>query len=76
MANGDAAAGKGWDVVPASDDVRVGYDEINYTRDLVANEQDRALAAEALKLDAAKVQIADTENPAWPNGTIWLKPLA
>ena len=75
MANGDAADAKGWDVVPETDDVKVGFDEINYTRDLVAAEQDRAVAAEALKFDAAKVIITPT-TPAVVNGAIWLKPLS
>jgi len=75
MANGDAAAAKGWETVPESDDVKVGYDEINYSRDLVALEQDRALTAEALKFDAAKVIITPT-TPTVVNGAIWLKPLS
>jgi hypothetical protein len=40
MANGDAAAAAGMDVVPATADRRQGYDEINKTRDYLA---DRAL---------------------------------
>lgn len=35
MANGDTAAAAGMDVVPAAADARLGYDEINKTRDYV-----------------------------------------
>lgn len=37
MANGDAAAAAGYDTVPGTADRRQGYDEINKTRDYVAN---------------------------------------
>lgn len=37
MANGDAAAAVGMDVVPDISDLRKGYDEINKTRDYIAN---------------------------------------
>jgi hypothetical protein len=74
MANGDAAGAKGWDVVPSTDDVKVGYDEINYTRDLVAAEQDARVAADALKFDASKV-IISTSTPPVVNGALWIKPL-
>lgn len=40
MANGDAAALKGMDVVSGTADRRLGYDEINKTRDYVAAEID------------------------------------
>lgn len=36
MANGDAAAAAGMDVVPGTADRRLGYDEINKTRDYIA----------------------------------------
>lgn len=36
MANGDAAAAAGMDVVPGTADRRQGYDEINKTRDYIA----------------------------------------
>lgn len=35
MANGDAAAAAGMDVVPSTAQVRLGYDEINKTRDYI-----------------------------------------
>lgn len=76
MANGDAASAHGWTVVPSSDDVRIGYDDINYAMDRTADEVDRATAAEALKLDASVIQISTTESPGWPNGTVWLRPLS
>ena len=37
MANGDAAAAVGFDIVLATDDVREGYSEINKSRDYLAN---------------------------------------
>ncbi|RZU64611.1 hypothetical protein EV379_0914 [Microterricola gilva] len=37
MANGDAAAAAGMDVVPGASDRRQGYDEINKTRDYIAD---------------------------------------
>lgn len=37
MANGDAAAAAGMDIVPGTAPVRNGYDEINKSRDYVAN---------------------------------------
>lgn len=76
MANGDAAAAQGWTVVPSTDDVKVGYDDINYAMDRTADEVERATAAEALKLDAAVIQIATTEDSGWANGTVWLKPVS
>lgn len=72
MANGDAAGAKGWDVVPATDDLKVGYDEINYSRDLVAAEQDARVAADALKLNASKIIISST-TPAVTNGALLFK---
>lgn len=72
MANGDDAAAQGWDTVANTDDVKVGYDEINYTLDKVAQEKVRALAAEALKLDASKI-IISTSTPAVVNGALLFK---
>lgn len=37
MANGDAAAALGFDLVLATDDVREGYSEYNKSRDYLAN---------------------------------------
>lgn len=37
MANGDAALAAGMDVVPGTDDIRLSYDEINKTRDYIAD---------------------------------------
>lgn len=39
MANGDAAAAAGMDVVPGTSDLRQGYDEINKSRDYAAAHQ-------------------------------------
>lgn len=38
MANGDAAAAAGMDIVLETDDRRMGYDEINKTRDYIAEQ--------------------------------------
>ena len=45
MANGDAAAIDGMDLVAATDDRRQGYDEINKTRDYIAGRIPRSDAA-------------------------------
>src|SRR5690606_23793059 len=37
MANGDAAAAAGMDVLTGNEDRRLGYDEINKTRDYIAD---------------------------------------
>jgi hypothetical protein len=74
MANGDAAAAKGLHTVEATDDVKVGYDDINIRGDELAAEIDARTAADALKFDAAKV-IISTSTPTVVNGAIWLKPL-
>lgn len=39
MANGDAAAAVGMDVAAGTEDIRLGYDEDNKTRDYIANHQ-------------------------------------
>ncbi|SEF13814.1 hypothetical protein [Jiangella alba] len=39
MANGDTAASVGMDVVPGSADINNGFDEINKTRDYLANDK-------------------------------------
>jgi len=38
MANGDAAAALGFDIVAPTDDVREGYSEINKSRDYIAED--------------------------------------
>ena len=48
MANGDAAAAAGYDVVSQLADKRLGYDEINKTRDYLANLKTGGVAASAL----------------------------
>ena len=75
MANGDLAAAQGWTTFPNTQEHSEGHDNDNYVLDRVAEEKVARVAADALKLDASRIQIADTENPAWPNGTIWLRPL-
>lgn len=75
MATGDKAAAKGLRVVPATKDLRLGYDDINARGDELADEIDARTAADNLKLDKAKVIIADTE-PSYVAGGIWLKPLS
>jgi hypothetical protein len=74
MANGDAAAAKGLHTVEASDDVRIGYDDINIRGDELAAEIDARAAGDALAFPAENV-IISTSTPAVVNGAIWLKPL-
>lgn len=74
MANGDAAAAKGLHTVEATDDVKVGYDDINIRGDELAAEIDARTAGDALAFPADKV-IISTATPAVVNGGIWLKPL-
>lgn len=74
MANGDAAAAKGWTTFPSTQAHSLGYDDINYALDKVAAEQDARVAADALKLDASKIVIS-TSTPPVVNGQIWIKPL-
>lgn len=74
MANGDKAAAKGWIVVEETDDVKVGFDDINYAMDRTADEVDRAMLAEAGKLDANKL-IISTSTPPVVNGAIWARPI-
>ena len=71
MANGDAAAAKGMDTVAGTDDRRMGYDEDNKTRDYIAAEIDNRVAADALKLDASKIKIQNTD-PGGADGTVWI----
>jgi len=74
VANGDKAAAKGWDVVAETDDHAVGFDDINYTRDLVADEVDARIAGDAAAFPASKV-IISTATPPVVNGALWVKPL-
>lgn len=74
MATGDAAAAKGLRVVPNTEDLKQGYDAINERGDELAAEMDARAAADALKLNAAKLIISDTE-PTYVAGGVWLKPL-
>lgn len=60
MATGDAAAAKGLRVVPASQDIKQGYDAINQRGDELAEEMDARASADALKLDAALVKVQAT----------------
>lgn len=88
MAIGDAAAAKGLEVVPSTQDLKQGYARINQKGDELAAEMtaraaaDTAesvarIAADALKLDAAKVivQAATPANIAGSgySGRIWVK---
>lgn len=63
MANGDAAAAAGYDTVPGTADRRLGYDEINKTRDYVANlKTGLAIPAERVSsgvLDPARIPNLD-----------------
>lgn len=58
MANGDAAALKGMAVVSGTADRRLGYDEINKSRDYIAAEIDARVAADAGKAAASHTHAA------------------
>jgi hypothetical protein len=82
MAIGDAAAAAGLEVVPATQDIRLGYARINQKGDeLAAEKTARAALASVVAAKVAKADmIAQTETP--PNiagtgfsGRIWLKPV-
>lgn len=74
MANGDAAAAKGLHVVEQTDDVKIGYDDINIRGDELAAEIDARIAGDANAFPSSKVFITAT-TPAVVNGAIWFKPL-
>ncbi|SMQ73454.1 tail fiber protein [Agreia sp. VKM Ac-1783] len=50
MANGDAAAAKGIAVVPASKDLKLGYDDINRALDLIAGLMDSVASVQTAAL--------------------------
>lgn len=72
MATGDAAAAKGLNVVPASKDLKLGYDDINLRGDELAAEIDARAAADALKLDLSKLKVQQTDPGAVADGTVWV----
>lgn len=74
MANGDAAAAKGLHTIPATKDLKIGYDDINRTQDELAAEIDARTAGVAASFPASKI-IISTTTPAVVNGAIWLKPV-
>lgn len=65
MANGDIAAGAGMPIVAATGKVRLGYDEINLSRDLIAT-----YAARSGPLIDIHV---GPSAPAHKSGRIWIK---
>ena len=60
MATGDAAAAKGLRVVPATKDLKLGYDDMNKRGDELAAEMDARAIADGLKLDASKILVQST----------------
>jgi hypothetical protein len=74
MANGDKAAAKGWDVVPATRAHSLGYDGINYVADRVADEVDaRATLATTVagKANTAHTHThADIDSGTWTGGVV------
>lgn len=60
MATGDKAAAKGLRVVPATKDLRLGYDDINKRGDELADEIDARIAADAGKLDSSRIRVTNT----------------
>jgi hypothetical protein len=82
MAIGDAAAAAGLEVVPATQDIRLGYARINQKGDeLAAEKTARTALASVVATKVAKADIiAQTATPANLAGTgfsgrIWLKPV-
>lgn len=74
MATGDDAAAAGFPLVADTDELNEGAQEINLTRDLVAQERTARISGDAAKLDATKVIVSAT-TPAVVNGAIWLRPV-
>jgi hypothetical protein len=60
MANGDKAAAKGWSTYPPTQAHSLGYDDINYALDRVADEVDNRTTADNLKLDKALIVVSAT----------------
>lgn len=82
MAIGDKASAAGLEVVPATQDIRLGYARINQKGDELADEKTARLAlATTVAAKVAKADvIAQTATPANIAGTgfsgrIWLKPV-
>lgn len=65
MANGDAAIAAGMVIVPGTAQVRLGYDEINKTRDYVATYAQRTGPLIDMWVQATA--------PAHKAGRIWIK---
>jgi len=58
MANGDKAAAKGWTVFPGTQAHSLGYDDINYALDKIADEVDaRAQAVTETKARTPKIVV-------------------
>lgn len=72
MAIGDAGAAKGFDLPADIDALNQGALEIRRLGDYLAAEIDARTAADALKLDAAKI-IISTTTPAVVNGALLVK---
>lgn len=72
MAIGDAGAAKGFDLPADNDQLNLGALEIRRMGDYLAAEIDARTAADALKLDAAKVIVSST-TPAVVNGALLFK---
>lgn len=75
MATGDAAAAKGLRVVPATKDLKLGYDDINARGDELAAEIDaRANAVNTLaigKLEASRIKVQNTQPSGPAVGDLW-----
>ncbi len=66
MANGDAAAAAGMDIVAGTAPRRLGYDEINKSRDYIANRAKRNAD------NAIDIWVQSTA-PAHKAGRVWIK---
>ena len=73
MAVGDKAAAKGMQVIPSNGLVRDGEDEINRTRDYIADEIDARTAADnTLRARTPKITVASTAPASPAVGDLWI----
>jgi len=75
VANGDIAAAAGYTTFSSSQAHSLGYDDINYVLDQVANEKARATTAEGGLVATSKI-IISTSTPTEVDGALWFKPVS
>lgn len=72
MANGDIAAAAGLPVVAPTADIRLGYDEINKTRDQLV-QRTPATYANAAKVGGRTIYVQSSAPAGAADGDIWLE---